>query len=68
MLPQESVEALIFGLRKWNGTVVMASHDANLVRALGGELYVLFDGRLRRIEGGIDTYLRVFTKYHHPFT
>ena len=60
----ESVEALIYGLRKWNGTIVMASHDANLIRSLGGDTYVLYDGRLRRIEG-IDKYLRIFAKYHH---
>jgi len=64
-LDVESVEALIYGLRKWNGTVVMASHDANLIRAIGGESYAIFDGKLRRIEGGIDTYLRVFAKYYH---
>mmetsp|Transcript_14166 Transcript_14166/g.30789 ORF Transcript_14166/g.30789 Transcript_14166/m.30789 type:complete len:699 (+) Transcript_14166:109-2205(+) len=64
-LDVESVEALIYGLKKWNGTVVMASHDANLIRAIGGESYVLFDGKLRRIEGGIDTYLEIFAKYYH---
>jgi len=64
-LDVESVEALIYGLRKWNGTVVMASHDASLIRAMGGESYAIFDGKLRRIEGGIDTYLRVFAKYYH---
>jgi len=64
-LDVESVNALIYGLRKWNGTVVMASHDANFIREMGGESYVLFDGRLRRLEGGIDTYLRVFAKYYH---
>lgn len=63
-LDVESVEALIYGLRKWKGTVVMASHDANLIREVGGECYVLFDGRLRRLEG-IDSYLRIFAKYHH---
>ena len=64
-LDVESVEALIYGLNKWNGTIVLASHDANLVRSIGGESYVLFDGMLRRIDGGIDTYLKVFAKYYH---
>jgi len=64
-LDVESVEALIYGLRRWNGTVVMASHDANLIREVGGESYALFDGRLRRIEGGVDRYLRVFAKHYH---
>ena len=34
-LDVESVEALIYGLNKWNGTLVMASHDANLIRSIG---------------------------------
>jgi ABC-type polysaccharide/polyol phosphate transport system ATPase subunit len=42
----------------------MASHDANLIREVGGDCYVLFDGSLRRIQG-IDSYLRIFAKYHH---
>ena len=64
-LDVESVNALIYGLRKWNGTIVMASHEAHLIRAIGGESYALFDGKLRRLEGGIDTYLKVFPKYYH---
>ncbi|KAL7547628.1 hypothetical protein ACHAWF_010920 [Thalassiosira exigua] len=63
-LDVESVEALIYGLRKWNGTMVMASHDANLIRAMGGDCYVLFEGRMRRIEG-IDSYLKIFAKHYH---
>ncbi|EED89540.1 predicted protein, partial [Thalassiosira pseudonana CCMP1335] len=47
----ESVEALIYGLNQWNGTVVLASHDANLIRSIGGETMVLYDGKLRRIDG-----------------
>ena len=65
-LDVESVSALIYGLRKWNGTIVMASHDANLIREMGGDSYVLFDGKLMRLDGGIDAYLRVFAKYYHP--
>eukprot|EP00986_Skeletonema_menzelii_P015390 scaffold11688_cov145-Skeletonema_menzelii.AAC.1 len=60
-LDSESVEALIFGLRKWTGTIVMASHDANLVRSVGDqkECFVLFDRKLQRVEGGIDRYLQI---------
>jgi len=63
-LDVESVSALIYGLRQWNGTLVMASHDANLIRQMGGEAWALMDGNLRRVEGGIDAYLRVFAKKH----
>ncbi|KAL3816156.1 hypothetical protein ACHAXA_001643 [Cyclostephanos tholiformis] len=59
-LDVESVSALIYGLQKWNGTIVMASHDANLIREMGGETYVLYDGKLLRLDGGIDAYLKAF--------
>ncbi|KAL3786819.1 hypothetical protein HJC23_008093 [Cyclotella cryptica] len=55
----ESVEALIYGLKQWNGTVILASHDANLMRCIGGECFVLFNGKLQRVNGGIDSYLRI---------
>lgn len=65
-LDVESVEALIYGIRKWNGTLIMASHDANLIRSIGGLCYVVMEkeGKLRRIDGGIDAYLKAFTKSH----
>lgn len=55
----ESVEALIYGLKQWNGTVILASHDANLMRSIGGDYFVLFNGKLQRVNGGIDAYLRI---------
>ena len=60
-LDPESVEALAYGLKAWNGTVVMVSHDVHLIRLLEGTCYVLMDmeGKLRRLEGGIDSYLNI---------
>ncbi|KAL9187236.1 hypothetical protein ACHAXT_001339 [Thalassiosira profunda] len=63
-LDVESVEALIYGIRAWNGTVVMASHDANLIRSVGGDAFVLFDGKLQRVKG-IDSYLSIFARHYH---
>jgi len=63
-LDVESVEALIYGLNKWNGTLVLASHDANLIRSINADTYVLFDGSLRRVDG-IDSYLQIFAKHYH---
>ena len=63
-LDVESVEALIYGLDKWNGTLVLASHDANLIRSINADTYVLFDGSLRRVDG-IDSYLQIFAKHYH---
>jgi ATPase subunit of ABC transporter with duplicated ATPase domains len=61
-LDVESVEALIYGLRGWNGTVVISSHDANFVRSVEAQCYALVanEGKLRRVDGGIDEYLRAF--------
>ena len=62
-LDVESVEALIYGLQRWEGgTVILVSHDTNLVRSLEAECAVLIEheGKLRRIEGDIDDYLRTF--------
>lgn len=61
-LDVESVEALIYGLSHWNGTLVMVSHDANFLRSLDAQCYVMIagEGKLRRVEGGVDAYLRSF--------
>lgn len=62
-LDVESVEALIYGLKQWNGTLVVVSHDANFVRSLGGTCYVIMEaeGKVRRIPLGVDSYLKTFT-------
>lgn len=64
-LDVESVDALIYGLGRYNGTVVMASHDAHLIRSVGGDAFVLFGGSLQRVEGGIDEYLKVFNQKYN---
>jgi ATP-binding cassette subfamily F protein 3 len=58
-LDPESVEALAYGLKCWNGTLVMVSHDVHLIELLDGICYVLVDEerKLRRLEGGIESYL-----------
>jgi len=58
-LDMESVEALVFGLSTWNGTVVMVSHDANFIREVDAKCFALVHGKLRRVDG-IDAYLRSF--------
>lgn len=61
-LDVESVEALVYGLKHWNGTLIMVSHDANFIRSLGGMCYVIMkdEGKIRRIPDGIDSYLKTF--------
>eukprot|EP00542_Grammatophora_oceanica_P002207 CAMPEP_0194055902 /NCGR_PEP_ID=MMETSP0009_2-20130614/58331_1 /TAXON_ID=210454 /ORGANISM="Grammatophora oceanica, Strain CCMP 410" /LENGTH=234 /DNA_ID=CAMNT_0038705009 /DNA_START=16 /DNA_END=720 /DNA_ORIENTATION=- len=59
-LDAESVEALVYGLRNWNGTVVLVSHDSNLIRCLDGICHVIdpAKGKLQRVPAGIDSFLK----------
>ena len=60
-LDLDSVEALIHVLKQWDGTVFMVSHDANFVRSLNADCFVISDKRLSHVPGGIDTYLKAFS-------
>jgi ATPase subunit of ABC transporter with duplicated ATPase domains len=59
-LDPESVDALHHGIRHWNGTVVLVSHDVHLIRQLEDvKCYVLVkEGKLKYVMGGIDSYLK----------
>jgi ATP-binding cassette subfamily F protein 3 len=62
-LDVESVQALIYGLQRWNGTLVMISHDASFVRSLENVRCTVLlpeEGKLRHIDGSIDVYLKSF--------
>lgn len=65
-LDVESVNALIYGLKKWNGTIIMSCHDSYFVRSFtNAKCYVLTgqnEGKLRFVKGGIDEYIRSFGK------
>lgn len=65
-LDVESVDALIYGLKKWNGTIIMSCHDSYFVRSFArAKCYVLTgqkEGKLRYVQGGIDEYIRSFGK------
>lgn len=62
-LDTQSVEALVYGLRHWNGTLVMVSSDANFLRSLEDvncSVLIPEEGKLRRVDGGMDAYLKSF--------
>eukprot|EP00536_Pseudo-nitzschia_multiseries_P016249 jgi/Psemu1/292441/fgenesh1_pg.1055_\ len=70
-LDVESVQALAHGLREWNGTLVVTSHDASFIRSLGEDVRCVVivpeEGKIRRIVEddrsgvqGIDVYLESF--------
>lgn len=58
----ESVDALAYGIKNWNGTVLMVSHDVHFIRQLDAKCYVLMkEGKLKYVQGGIDSYLRTLS-------
>lgn len=65
-LDVESVQALAYGLRQWNGTLVMVCHDASFLRILEDVKCVVIvpeEGKVRRIVsekgmGSMDSYLK----------
>lgn len=62
-LDVSSVYALVYGLQKWDGSLLVVSSDANFLRSLHNlKCSVLLpgEGKLRRVDGGIDTYLKTF--------
>lgn len=62
-LDVESVQALVYGLRQWNGTLVLVSQDFHFLRSLESvncAVIVPEEGKLRRVHGGIDSYLKWF--------
>lgn len=63
-LDPASVLALIRGLRTWQGTLVVVSHDTFLLRELEASCWALVpeEGKLRRVTGGVDEYVRSFAK------
>jgi len=63
-LDPSSVLALVRGLREWEGTVVLVSHDTFLLRELEAMCWALVpeEGKLRRVIGGIEEYVRSFAR------
>lgn len=46
-------------LDSWAGTLIVVSHDRYLLERVTDQQYAVLDGRLRRLPGGIDEYLRL---------
>lgn len=71
-LDVESVQALSYGLREWNGTLIMVCQDASFLRSLEGVRCVVIipeEGKVRRIVDddrggmkGMDAYLKSLQK------
>lgn len=55
-LDMETIEALGDALNKFKGGVVLVSHDERLIRKICKELWVVSQGMVKSLEGGIDEY------------
>ncbi|XP_075237207.1 ATP-binding cassette sub-family F member 3 [Lycorma delicatula] len=58
----ETIEALGKAINKYNGGVILVSHDERLIRMVCKELWVCSNGSVVSIEGGFDEYRRIVEK------
>lgn len=56
-LDLESVSALAWGLDEFQGTVIMASHDRDLINEVATKIIAIEDDGIRILEGSLDEYL-----------
>ncbi|KAL1381094.1 hypothetical protein quinque_006538 [Culex quinquefasciatus] len=55
----ETIEALGKAINKYNGGVILVSHDERLIRMICKELWVCGGGTVRTVEGGFDEYRKI---------
>lgn len=58
----QSREVLLTALQKFEGTVILVSHDRHFLRALINRVFEIDHGRMRIYEGNYDYYLREINK------
>lgn len=58
----ETTEALAAALKRWNGTLIFASHDQSFSAALASSLIEAKDGRIRRLAADYGDYLFALQK------
>ncbi|ELT88565.1 hypothetical protein CAPTEDRAFT_166316 [Capitella teleta] len=58
-LDMETIEALGKALNKFEGGVMLVSHDERLIRVICTELWVCSNYNVRSLEGGIDEYKKI---------
>jgi len=52
----ETIEALGHAINRFNGGVILVSHDERLIRMVCKELWVCSNGTVQSLEGGFDEY------------
>jgi len=64
-LDVESIEALEDALERYDGTVILVSHDRELLRALTTKLWILHDRRVTEFAGGFAEWEEVSAERAH---
>jgi ATP-binding cassette subfamily F protein 3 len=64
-LDVESIEALEDALERYDGTVVLVSHDRELLRALTNKLWILHDRHITEFAGGFGEWEEVSAERAH---
>jgi ATP-binding cassette subfamily F protein 3 len=60
-----SREILLENLKKFEGTVVMVSHDRHFLKAVASRVFEIDHGSLLPYEGDFDYYLSKTTRFAH---
>ena len=60
----QSREVLLETLQKFDGTVILVSHDRHFLRSLVTRVFEIDHGEMRIYEGNYDYYLRQTTQAH----
>jgi ATP-binding cassette subfamily F protein 3 len=64
-LDVESIEALEDAIERYDGTVILVSHDRALLRALTTRIWILHDRRMTEFAGGFAEWEEVSTERAH---
>ena len=64
-LDVESIEALEDALERYDGTVILVSHDRELLRGLTTKVWVLHGGRITEFDGGFAEWETVAAEREH---
>jgi len=52
----EGLDALMLALERWNGGVIIISHDERFITAVAKELWVCADGTVTKFKGDVQSY------------
>ncbi|HUR92353.1 MAG TPA: ABC-F family ATP-binding cassette domain-containing protein [Gemmatimonadaceae bacterium] len=64
-LDVESIEALEDAIERYDGTVLLVSHDRELLRALTSKVWVLHDTRITEFAGGFSEWEEISAEREH---